>query len=84
MKKNFTLIFTLLLCFSYIGGNAQTQFWSDTFEDTGAPSSGTRTTSIPEFSCGGSPATAYFFRTTLAGIALQSGTYSNIEGTKFF
>ncbi|WP_281322507.1 MBG domain-containing protein [Flavobacterium aestivum] len=84
MKKNFTFIFTILMCFFYIKGNSQTQFWSDTFEDTGAPSSGTRTPSITEFSCGGPPATAYFFRTALAGIALQSGTYSGFQGTKFF
>ena len=83
MKKNFTLIFILLLSLFWTGGNAQTQFWSDTFEDTGAPSTGTRTPSIAEFSCSG-PATSYFFRTALAGIALQSGTYSGLEGTKFF
>ncbi len=84
MKKNFTLTFTLLLCLFYVGANAQTQFWSDNFEDTGSPSTGTRTLSITEFSCGGPPATAYFFRTALAGIALQSGTYSGFLGTKFF
>ncbi|RVT79581.1 hypothetical protein EOD40_00265 [Flavobacterium sufflavum] len=84
MKKNFTLTFAMLLCLFCIGANAQTQFWSDTFEDTGAPSTGTRTPSITEFSCGGPPATSYFFRTALSGIALQSGTYSGFEGTKFF
>ena len=83
MKKNFTLILTMLLCLFYREGNAQTQFWSDNFEDTGAPSAGTRTPSIAEFSCS-SPATSYFFRTALAGIALQSGTYSGFQGTKFF
>ena len=43
MKKNFTLIFTMLLCLFWSKGESQTQFWSDTFEDSGAPSSGTRT-----------------------------------------
>lgn len=84
MKKNFTLTIAILMCLFYIQGNAQTQFWSDTFEDTGAPSIGTRTPSIAEFSCGGPPATSYFFRTALSGIAIQSGTYSAFQGTKFW
>jgi hypothetical protein len=86
MKKNFTFIFTILMCFFYIEGNSQTQFWSDTFEDTGAPSSGSRTPSITEFSCGGPPATAYFFRTSplSTAISLQNGpgSYSGFEGSK--
>lgn len=61
---------------------AQTQFWSDTFEDAGAPSAGTRTASI-NFSCG-SPATSYFFRTNVAGINLISGVYTGMQGTKFW
>ena len=84
MKKNFTLTFALLLCLFYIEGNAQTQFWSDTFEDTGAPSSGTRTPSVTEFSCGGPPSTAYFKRTDLTGISLQNGTYTSFQGSKFW
>ncbi|EJL60540.1 hypothetical protein PMI10_03759, partial [Flavobacterium sp. CF136] len=83
MKKNFTLIFTLLLCLFYIGGNAQTQFWSDTFEDAGAPSSGSRTASI-DFSCGGPPFTSYFTRTLPTGIALQNGSYSLFQGSKIW
>ena len=81
MKKNFTLTFAMLLCLFYIGGNAQTQFWSDTFEDAGAPSSGVRTPSVAEFIC---PSTnTYYKRVDLASISLQNGTYSNIQGTKF-
>ncbi|MGO4773830.1 hypothetical protein ACEN2I_19430, partial [Flavobacterium sp. W22_SRS_FK3] len=83
MKKNFTLILTTLLCLFYIGVNAQTQFWSDTFEDSGAPSSGSRTAST-DFSCAGPPYTAYFTRTLPNGIALQNGAYSSFEGSKIW
>ncbi|WP_200894134.1 SprB repeat-containing protein, partial [Flavobacterium sp. 316] len=83
MKQKITLLL-FIISFFCLEGNAQTQFWSDSFEDVGAPSSGTRTPSIAEFSCGGPPATAYFKRTDLSGIALQSGTYSNFEGSKFW
>ncbi len=88
MKKNFTIIFAILLSLFYTRGNAQTQFWSDTFEDTGAPSSGARTPSV-EFSCGGPPATSYFFRTTPAGIELNSvqlpnTTYTGFQGSKIW
>jgi hypothetical protein len=83
MKKNFTLTFAMLLCLFYIGANAQTQFWSDTFEDAGAPSSGTRTPSVAEFSCN-TPATVYFFRTSplTSSINLQNGSYTGYEGSK--
>ncbi|QIL42342.1 hypothetical protein G7074_25630 [Pedobacter sp. HDW13] len=83
MKKNFTLIFALLLCFFSIGASAQSQFWSDTFEDAGAPSTGVRSYSIPEFS-NGSPFASYFIRTTPAQLALQNGAYSGFQGTKIF
>ncbi|MEZ5104367.1 MAG: T9SS type A sorting domain-containing protein [Draconibacterium sp.] len=76
-----TLFASLLLCIQTTSFG-QTQFWSDTFEDTGAPSSGSRTPST-SFSCG-SPATAYFMRTDNTGINLQNGTYSNYEGSKFW
>ena len=82
MMQRITLIL-LFFCLFTIKSQAQTQFWSDNFEDTGAPSSGARTPSIAEFSCS-SPATSYFFRTGLANVALQSGTYTGFEGTKFF
>ena len=57
MKNNFTLTFALLLCLFWIEGNAQTQFWSDTFD--ASPTSGTRT---PEENggLGGPPNTSYF------------------------
>ncbi|MET3022303.1 T9SS type A sorting domain-containing protein [Flavobacterium hydatis] len=84
MKKNFTIIFAALLCLFYTRGSAQTQFWSDTFEDTGAPSSGVRLPSVTEFSFGGPPPTAYFFRTVPTGIALQSGTYTGFQGAKIW
>ncbi|WP_316828957.1 MBG domain-containing protein, partial [Pedobacter miscanthi] len=83
MKKNFTLIFVLLLCFFSIGASAQSQFWSDTFEDAGAPSTGVRTYSIPEFS-NGVPFASYFIRTTPAQLALQNGAYSGFQGVKIF
>ncbi|MCO6173928.1 hypothetical protein NHF50_02610, partial [Flavobacterium sp. NRK F10] len=83
MKQKITFILIAMSLFS-TSSYTQTQFWSDTFEDTGAPSSGSRTPSIAEFSCGGPPATAYFRRAGLADIDLQSGTYSNIEGSKFW
>jgi hypothetical protein len=79
--KNLFILLLLLACST--GVSAQTQFWSDTFEDAGAPSSGSRTPSLT-FSCGGTPATNYFFRTNLAGISLISGSYTGIQGTKFW
>ncbi|MNW71302.1 Rare lipoprotein A (RlpA)-like double-psi beta-barrel [compost metagenome] len=79
-KKLLTLVALLLIG---LYGSAQTQFWSDNFEDAGAPSSGTRTPSIAEFGCN-SPATIYFKRTDLAGIALQTGSYSDYQGSKFW
>ncbi|MCC9071455.1 T9SS type A sorting domain-containing protein [Flavobacterium sp. F-65] len=83
MKKNFTFIFAIMLCLFYTKGNAQTQFWSDTFEDTGAPSAGLRVPSVAEFS-NGSPAFSYFFRTLPGNIILQAGPYSNIQGSKIW
>lgn len=74
----YTSLFSLLSISSF----AQTQFWSDSFEDAGSPSSGSRTPSV-EFGCG-SPAGKYFFRTAPSGIALQSGSYSNFDGSKIW
>lgn len=77
------LFFTLFFCLTLAEINfAQTQFWSDNFEDVGAPSSGTRTPS-ENFFCG-APATSYFFRTDVAGVALQAGSYSGMQGSKFW
>lgn len=79
-----TRVFLLICLLAGTGsGIAQTQFWSDTFEDTGAPSSGSRTPSYTG-SFGGPPATRYFFRTAVSGIALQNGTYSALQGTKMW
>lgn len=82
MNKTATLLAAILLSgFSY-QAQAQTQFWSDNFEDAGAPSSGVRTPSVENSF--GSPATRYFFRTNIAGIALQNGPYTNVQGSKFW
>jgi hypothetical protein len=79
-----TILSFLMFCLLTWNGYSQTQFWSDNFEDTGAPSSGSRTPSL-EFACGGPPSTAYFKRTNLAGIDLfNQGAYTNIQGSKFW
>jgi hypothetical protein len=82
MKNKITFQFIIIL-FSFYSGIAQTQFWSDTFEDVGAPSSGARTASTT-FNCGGSPSTSYFFRTNSAGISLSSFPYIAFEANKFW
>ena len=82
MSNKFTFLTFLFILSGYLSVFSQTQFWSDTFEDSGAPSSGTRTPST-SFSCG-SPATAYFMRTDNSSINLVSGPYSNYEGSKFW
>lgn len=83
MKIKITLSI-ILLVFSVFSGQAQV-FWSDTFEDAGAPSSGTRT---PGNNTGtGSPYTSYFARTDNASINVVtsiSGGYLSGEGTKFW
>jgi hypothetical protein len=82
MKKTATLLAAILLSGLFHHAQAQTQFWSDNFEDVGAPSSGVRTPSVENsFS---SPATRYFFRTTVAGIALQNALYTNVQGSKIW
>jgi hypothetical protein len=80
MKKSTFFICLLLLLAGVSRG--QTQFWSDTFEDMGAPSSGTRT---PENNGGmGSPIyTSYFIRTGNFGISVNT-QYSLFEGAKFW
>ena len=83
MKIKITLSI-ILLVFSIFSGQAQV-FWSDTFEDAGAPSSGTRT---PGNNTGtGTPYTSYFARTDNAGINVVtsiSGGYLSGEGSKFW
>ena len=83
MKIKITLSI-ILLVFGIFTGQAQV-FWSDTFEDAGAPSSGTRT---PGNNTGtGTPYTSYFARTNNAGINVVtsiSGGYLSGEGAKFW
>ncbi|RXK61772.1 hypothetical protein ESA94_01810 [Lacibacter luteus] len=68
MQNPFRLFGLLLLfVFSHMQLSAQTQFWSDDFEDSGSPSSGTRTPSTTVL-CGGPPATAYFNRVVTSSI----------------
>ncbi len=71
-----------ILIVASIAVHAQTQFWSDTFEDAGAPSSGTRTPSVNN-SSGGPPATRYFWRCATSNISLVN-VYTNIQGSKFW
>ncbi len=76
MKK---IVLSLILLFPVLV-KAQTQFWSDDFEDVGSPASGVRT---PTFStlCGGPPATAYFARVATSDIS--TGTlYTGYSGLK--
>jgi len=63
-------------------GTAQTQFWFDNFEDSGLPSSGSRTTSIAEFISCTSPVLSYFKRVTNTEISPIS--FSNFSGSKFW
>ncbi|MBN8861270.1 MAG: SprB repeat-containing protein, partial [Sphingobacteriales bacterium] len=60
---------------------AQTQFWSDDFEDAGSPSAGSRVSSIPDFNCTNQH---YFARNTPATFSLQNGSYSNYSGSKMY
>jgi hypothetical protein len=83
MRNKFTLLI-IILVFSTFSSKAQV-FWTDNFEDTGAPSSGIRT---PENNTGtGTPYTAYFTRTDNNGIDMVNsinGGYLSGEGTKFW
>lgn len=76
------LILAAFVCFVFNNTYAQTQFWSDTFEDVGAPSSGSRTPSS-NVSSGGPPATRYFWRCGTANISTVN-VYSAFEGSKFW
>ncbi|WP_201297683.1 SprB repeat-containing protein, partial [Flavobacterium sp. 9AF] len=85
MKQKITLLL-FIISFLSLKGNAQTQFWSDTFEDTGAPSSGVRT---PENDSGFGiiPYTSYFKRTDGSDIDLTTvtdGPYGGKQGLKFW
>jgi Secretion system C-terminal sorting domain len=88
MKK---IVPFITLCLIFFSASAQSVFWSDTFEDAGAPSSGTRTASpggAAGFSFGGPPATSYFFRTAgvhATDISLQDGaSFSGKESSKYW
>jgi hypothetical protein len=78
------LIFAFVLCIFFTEVNfAQTQFWSDNFEDVGAPSAGSRTPSI-DYGFGGPPFTAYFRRTDGTDINQASPGYTSPQGSKFW
>lgn len=84
MKKKITILI-ILTCLFYINGHAQTPFWSDTFEDVGAPSSGTR--NAP--SAFTTNTDRLFNRTNTAGVTIVGGpsggaVYTGMEGTKFW
>ncbi|WP_163396689.1 cadherin repeat domain-containing protein [Flavobacterium limi] len=85
MKKITLLFITTCLC--YMNGYAQTPFWSDSFEDTGSPSSGTR--SAP--SAFTTNTSRIFNITNDAGVSIvgagvvgNSYAYIGADGTKFW
>lgn len=80
MKKS-TFLGCLLLVLAVVG-RAQTQFWSDTFEDGAILSSGTR---VAENNSGVTnvPYTSYFIRTNSFSISTSSA-YTNYQGNKFW
>jgi hypothetical protein len=80
MKTIKHVLLTLLLLCGFFS-SAQTQFWSDSFEDAGSPSAGTRTLSTTEFAC--ASGTANFTRTTGSSPAITP-VYSGFAGSKFF
>ena len=83
MRKKITLSFFFLVL-SIFTGQAQV-FWSDTFEDSNAPTSGVRT---PENNTGtGTPYTSYFARINNTGISTVNsltGGFLAGEGSKFW
>lgn len=83
MQNPFRLFSLLpLFVFATFQLSAQTQFWSDDFEDAGSPSSGSRTPSTTVL-CGGPPATAYFNRVATSSISTGS-VYTGFSGSKFW
>ena len=76
------LILSLFVLFFVSHSIAQTQFWSDDFEASGSPSSGSRTPSTTVL-CGGPPRTAYFANVGTADIS--TGTvFTGFSGSKFW
>ncbi|MFN3850520.1 MAG: 3-coathanger stack domain-containing protein [Spirosomataceae bacterium] len=73
----------VIIPFEYNNFSALTQLWSDTFEDTGAPSSGTRTPSI-EYGSGSTPYSAYFRRTNGTDINLYFVNFNSFQGSKYW
>ncbi len=82
LRKWSYLFLSCLLLSNYV--NAQTQFWSDNFEDAGAPSSGTRVPSVENFQPASAPYTKYFARVIPTDLNLQNGSYSNYENSKIW
>ncbi|HSH64388.1 MAG TPA: SprB repeat-containing protein, partial [Bacteroidia bacterium] len=80
MKKS-TFFICLMLILANVG-RAQTIFWSDTFEDTGAPSSGTRKAEN-DGGINGIPYISYFVRAAAYQIITNS-SYTGIQGNKFW
>lgn len=79
-KKVYSLLILALTLTSSM--KAQTQFWSDNFEDAGSPSSGTRVPSITEFISCTSPTLSYFKRTN--GAEISPIVFTNFAGAKFW
>jgi hypothetical protein len=78
MKKTTFLLWGMLLC--GISSYSQTQFWSDTFEDSGTPSSGIRNAPTAFFNS----VNQFFNRLDNTAISCTSGAYTNVEGSKFW
>lgn len=89
MIRKSLFLLALPLLFALGSVSAQTQFWSDTFEDNGAPSSGTRTPSVQNFYPATAPYTKYFCRTAPGNLSLynynnNNGVYTGFEGAKIW
>ncbi|MEO6902514.1 MAG: T9SS type A sorting domain-containing protein [Bacteroidia bacterium] len=80
--KRIKLLLYLLLASSWAQAQTESKIWSDTFEDTGAPSSGIRN---PENNSGSvrKPFKSYFVRTTSADISVTNA-YTGFQGAKFW
>jgi hypothetical protein len=74
--------YLIVLFFSAPFLQAQTTFWSDTFEDVGAPSSGSR--NAPTAFTNAAPSNSHFNRLDNTSILNTSGAYTALEGSKFW
>ncbi|MCI9846976.1 cadherin repeat domain-containing protein, partial [Flavobacterium pectinovorum] len=79
MKKNFTLIYAMLLFLFWIKGSAQTQFWSDTFD--ALPTGGLR---VPEENGGTTSPSASYFKLTDGSTIQQIVPFTGKQGTYFW